>query len=587
MMIRFWISCCLLLGTWQLAAQAPTAACARILVGVGQDSIVWEYPTPCPNFDAFLVYRSPNAAGPFTPVDTISSPSTLFSVQGNPNESPLFYYITAVCGGQASTPTTIVSNQQPITPNIRSVDVVNGFLELSWNNSPTSNVIGYQVYKEAPYGSGNFFPYPGPNQTITSTSFVDSMSTDLLARYAIVAITPCNAGLVGLGTAADGTTGPHTSMILESSLDRCARSIDLNWNAYENWEQGVEHYQIWLSTNGAPALPIDTVFSNSYVFENAVDGDSLRFFIRAKELGQNNTAQSSSIRIDVDVNDPMEQLQIRNVDVAPDNQSLQVDWAWDTQVDHQSASLQIQNENGDWTTLQNLNAPSLPNEGYTHGSDAATRGPVFYRLQHLDACDIEELSNIGASLYLEGLAENGINRLQWPAWAMPNVEVERYELFRVDGNGNSSLLALLSDSLRRYRDDLDVRDASQASLSYYLIAYGELQLPDGSRVAIEGRSNTVDLQQSAVIYAPNAFAPEGKNDEFRPLVVFGTAISQYQMQIYDRWGGLLFETTDLDQGWDGTKNGRHMPLGSYVYHIRLQQPDGQWIEKQGVLMLLR
>lgn len=587
MMIRFWISCCLLFGVWQMTAQTPTAACSRILVGVGQDSIVWSYPSPCANFDAYIVYSSPNQAGPFAPVDTVSNVATPYSIQANPNEAPLFYYIEAICGGIASAPTSIVSNQQPITPNIRSVDVVDGSLELSWNNSPTTNVIGYQVYKENPYGSGNFFPYPGPNQTVTTNSFIDSMSTDLLARYAIVAVTPCNAGLVGLGTAADATTGPHTSMILTYSLDRCTRNVDLNWNAYENWAQGVEHYQIWLSINGAPPSPVDTVFTNSYVYENAVNGDSMHFFIRAKEVGLNNTAQSSELAIDVNVNDPMEQLQIRDIEVAADNQSIQIDWAWDTQVDHQSATLQIRNEEGSWNLLQNLNAPSAPTENYLHNSTTATEGPVFYRLQHLDACNLQRFSNLGATLYLEGAAENGINSLQWPNWAMPNVQVERYELYRLDGNGNSSLLASLPDSSRRYTDDLDVRNASEAELSYYLIAYGQLSLPDGTSLAIDSRSNTLLLQQSAVVYAPNAFAPEGKNDEFRPVVVFGTAVRQYQMQIYDRWGALLFETNNLREGWDGRKNGRPLPVGSYVYAIRLQQPDGEWVEKQGVLLLLR
>lgn len=586
-MIRFWISCCLLFGAWQMTAQAPTFACARILVGIGQDSIVWEYSNPCPNFDAYIVYSSPNQAGPFAAVDTVTNVATQYSIQANPNETALFYYIETICGGTPSAPSTIVSNQQPITPNIRSVDVVNGLLELSWNASPTSNVIGYQVYKENPYGSGNFFPYPGPNQTVTSTSFLDTMSSNLLARYAIVAVTPCNAGLVGLGTAADGTTGPHTSMILEYDLDRCTRSVDLNWNAYENWEQGVEHYQIWLSINGAAANPIDTVFANSYVYENAVDGDSLYFFIRAKEAGLNNTAQSSAISIDVDVNDPMEQLVISDVEVAADNQSVQVDWIWDTEVDHQSGALQVQNESGGWDLLQNLNAPATPTENYLHNTEAASNGPVFYRLEHIDACAIQRFSNTGATVYLEGQAENGSNRLQWPSWAMPNVTIERYELYRVDGNGNSSLLATLSDSTRFYVDALDVRNASEAELSYYLIASGQLALAGGGSVAINSRSNTVLLQQSAVIYAPNAFAPEGKNDEFRPVVVFGTAVLSYQMQIYDRWGGLLFETNNLREGWDGQKNGRHLPVGSYVYHIRLQQPDGTWVDKQGVLLLLR
>jgi len=69
------------------------------------------------------------------------------------------------------------------------------------------------------------------------------------------------------------------------------------------------------------------------------------------------------------------------------------------------------------------------------------------------------------------------------------------------------------------------------------------------------------------IYIANIFSPngDGKNDV---LNIEGNAITNIYWAIYDRWGNLLFETTDQAQGWDGTKNGSPMESATYVYYLK-------------------
>lgn len=72
--------------------------------------------------------------------------------------------------------------------------------------------------------------------------------------------------------------------------------------------------------------------------------------------------------------------------------------------------------------------------------------------------------------------------------------------------------------------------------------------------------------QDYVYYTPNAFTPnaDGINDVFLPLnnVV---DLEKYNLSIYDRWGGVIFQTTDPYEGWDGTAGGEPMPMGVYVF----------------------
>ena len=91
----------------------------------------------------------------------------------------------------------------------------------------------------------------------------------------------------------------------------------------------------------------------------------------------------------------------------------------------------------------------------------------------------------------------------------------------------------------------------------------------------------------ATIVMPNAFAPNGQNRLFKPTVLFRETIQNYQLAIYSRFGGKVFESTDVNFGWNGQKNGKDMPAGTYTYLVRIEQKDGKQVEKVGVLVLLR
>jgi gliding motility-associated-like protein len=83
---------------------------------------------------------------------------------------------------------------------------------------------------------------------------------------------------------------------------------------------------------------------------------------------------------------------------------------------------------------------------------------------------------------------------------------------------------------------------------------------------------TVEVFSNFYFYVPNAFTPnnDGLNDWFGGR---GEGYNGYHMQIYSRWGELIFETTDPFQDWDGkTKSGENALEGSYLYKFVLTLP---------------
>jgi gliding motility-associated-like protein len=76
--------------------------------------------------------------------------------------------------------------------------------------------------------------------------------------------------------------------------------------------------------------------------------------------------------------------------------------------------------------------------------------------------------------------------------------------------------------------------------------------------------------QEYVYFSPNAFTPnaDGINDAWRPVnnVV---DLETYDLEVYDRWGRVMFSSTDPYQWWDGTAGGKAVPLGVYAWRARL------------------
>ena len=85
---------------------------------------------------------------------------------------------------------------------------------------------------------------------------------------------------------------------------------------------------------------------------------------------------------------------------------------------------------------------------------------------------------------------------------------------------------------------------------------------------------------------PNVFSPngDGKNDVFE---VRGLGVQEFSMEVYNRWGQLVFTTSKLHDGWDGRLGGREQPSGTYVWMAEGVSNTGKVITKKGVVTLIR
>jgi len=92
------------------------------------------------------------------------------------------------------------------------------------------------------------------------------------------------------------------------------------------------------------------------------------------------------------------------------------------------------------------------------------------------------------------------------------------------------------------------------------------------------------------LYMPNAFRPSSAiNNEFKPAVPLN-AVQDYRLQIYDRWGQMIFESRDIGTGWKGEINNEAAPFGVYAWRIDYQTFSDEGtrpVTITGTVMLLR
>ena len=86
-------------------------------------------------------------------------------------------------------------------------------------------------------------------------------------------------------------------------------------------------------------------------------------------------------------------------------------------------------------------------------------------------------------------------------------------------------------------------------------------------------------------YFPNTFTPnmDGKNDFYLPVVYNSHLIDYYQLWIYNRWGEVVFSTTDIYDGWDSSNH----PIGLYTWRVNAFDTNGDEQKRVGQVSLLR
>ena len=557
----------------------PKLICVTTLFN-GNIELEWELPPTqsCGSFLGYNIYATSNISAPFTLLATVSNQNqtTYTHVNANGNAQTWYYYLTTdlQCPTFQVGQSEILDNLDPETPPITAVSINNnGNIVLNWEASLSPETDAYVIYQET---SNGFIAIDTVFGGVTTFEHI-GVNADVNQTYTIAAMDLCgNIGLL--------YDNPHRTILLNAVVNRCEQKIDLTWNAYESWDNPVETYRIKAGVNGGNLNLIKTVegTSTSTFINEFSDGDAVCITVEAVELGTGFTSTTQYVCVNFDIVEPMDFIYLSNVSIN-DNNDVEVFWNWDTKADIEAYALAIDSSNLTFPAPNILQSSSY----YLDTVTATNTGILNIQVTGTDSCGLTTTSTIGNTMFLTGVAnDNYENILNWTPFNVEYATVYSYQIYRITQN-RPELIGTVSANQLNFVDAVDGYDENQADIKYYIIAQAFVELPDGTSKIILSQSNTILIEQESRIFMPNAFAPEGHNYEFKPVLVFSEN-SNFQMFIYDRWGRLIFETTDATQGWNGRKNnGQIFRQGIYTYVVKVEQQSGEVIEKKGTVFLLR
>lgn len=574
------LAACTVMSSISLQSQVlnpPVLQCANNLIS-GDVELNWSIPSnPCGPFQGYEIYAANDPAGPYTLLTTITNELTTSWVHVGASGAftDWYYYIVPDydCPGFSTVTSDTLDNRDPEAPSLDYVTVVPGGVEIRWFPSPSPEAWAYIIYRQ----SMGFTPIDtvyGRLNTFYFHATPDIDSTQI--SYSIAALDSCLA----LGLFANPV---HNTIFLEAALDPCG-DLNLSWNGYGTWDDGVQDQEIWTSVNGAP-LSLNTSVGASATSATIPvnDGDQVCVRIRAFR-SDGIISESNEVCVDIEKIQPAQFAYLRNLTMVG-NDSAEISWHLDPAAGLDEWRLEQSGDGSGFSPLSvNPIPPVLPPfQTYLHGSGPAG---TFYRVQSEDSCGVTERSEIGRTIRLQ--ANPGFQlqtELTWNAPGIMNATIQNYNLYRLEG-GSWVLLSSLGPGTLNYTDDVSNYPSNDQAICYRVEAEFELNIIElGLSENLVSVSNEICVEQPARIFTPNAIVPNGINNIFKPVILFADEAS-YEMSIYGRNGAEIFRTQDINAGWDGTFNGQAVPGGAYAFLIRFRDTDGrEFVEKGHVLVV--
>jgi gliding motility-associated-like protein len=208
-----------------------------------------------------------------------------------------------------------------------------------------------------------------------------------------------------------------------------------------------------------------------------------------------------------------------------------------------------------------------------------------YTTYLVDACGgMSQPSNVARSILLTVyMVDNDIlkhdPKLTWTPYTKWDNGVHHYNATFLNEVDSRTDLVTRTDSLTLTATHKYI-NLVQDDYCYLITAYQQ------GDTSIISESNLACVSTEPRLFAPNVFTVNGDNlnDVY---YIRGLFIETFELSIYDRWGKMVFQTNNINQGWDGTINGEIAKSDVYVYKAEATGKKGQRISITGNITLMR
>ena len=493
------------------------------------------------------------------------------------------------CTHQSNQASIEVSDQlDPPPPQIVAVDVdsLTGQATVSWQPSLAPDVAGYIVYICSGSIETVLTTIEDPNTLSWTNPF--SMAGQNIEYYNVAGFDSCYIGGMPDPGAANPACAP--SIYLDVDWTECTDQADLQWSPVVQWQGGVNRYEVWATeltqdgVQGGPQLLAEVPGNlNFFEHQGANIGSLYRYRIVAHAETADWTQSSNTAENLFSYPGGPEWMRWLEASIVTDSVAVlrvEVDGAASDPHDYEI----WRNEpfDDDFEFVNSLTSPG----GVIQLLDSSIQGQVGqykYYIKVVNACGDSVLGTpIAETIFLTGtvLEDRLSNALAWTpfeGWEAPRT---RQVLLRgIQFGGQLDEVEDFSPYDFSYDDELEDLIGTPGEFCYRVRA----EQGDSGWAAT---SNEVCLTLPPVVWVPNALVYNGFNNTWKPSIAFAD-VTEYRVDIFSRWGDLIWESEDPDAAWDGTKDGALLPEAFYPYTLRLQDGAGRVVTRLGHVQVVR
>jgi gliding motility-associated-like protein len=477
-------------------------------------------------------------------------------------------------------------NNQPEKPTLDSVSIINNNnVIIGWDPSISTDVIGTIISRwENDNGVNKWINI---DTVYNATSYIDTdyNPCDTNYLYSIAALPIC-----GLPSPKTEETAQRPILFHGISYNLCSKTNSLTWEPYIHALTPFTKYEIWSSKNSGSFVLVDEIPATDNYY-NHVDVDNATdysYFIRAVFNNLDFTSTSCTKSIITGTFLKPDSVYLANATVLTNNF---IELTLDVDLKPETCTWDILRSDvggGNQSIIHSLTRNDITTSPYTYIDETAdgSTGYYTYSIVVTDSCGSSDLqSNPMTTMFLHGeKISNTENSLSWNLFEGFEGDIDKYYIFRMLGDV-IPLIPIDSVDLQTntYIDDISTVPPSESKISYWVQASEKILNTYGYKE--KSNSNIISLFKEINFYFPNAFRPNGTNNIFKPVAV-GFGGSNYLLQIYNRWGQLIFESSEYDLGWDGNYKENPSPQGTYIYKLVYDNVFGVNKQQKGSVTLI-
>ena len=369
-------------------------------------------------------------------------------------------------------------------------------------------------------------------------------------------------------------SSPNFTVFLEAEeFDECNKSITLRWNNYIGWGNDITGYDVYVKKENQSYVKrintTDTIFIETDVSYNS----EYKFYVVAKNsLGAESMSNIAEYTSDAKKEIDSTLFYIDGIVNLENTVKLRfkVDNSFETGG---YKILMAESMGGSYNEIGQIAYTDKDSFTFTHeNTSLATEN--FYKVQALSVCgDLLAETNVVQKIVSKGEMESNEVSLEWNS-CFHEVNETSIVLMSIDGSEYIDANVNVYDQ----RASINLIEKSNEGESEYFCFKVSSNIPSGQF----GESNVLCFALTPEIDMPNAFSPngDGLNDYIVPKIK-NVNIQDYKFIVYDRYGGIVFESKSEIEKWNGKKNEKPVKEGAYIYYLYYKTKRGKVHEKSG------